>query len=83
MKHSINSFCDPHILCIVNKIGKMSQDNMYHMLIHHFECVQYLCKLLKAQKHCTVLEEIYQNTIQNTNNSNGYFMTNGKTSFWN
>ena len=44
-----NFFCDFHILCIVNKIGKMSWDNMYHMLIHNSECVQYLCKLLKAQ----------------------------------
>lgn len=56
MKHLINSFCDPHILCIVNKIGKIFQGYVYHMLIHNFECVQCLCKPLKAQKHGTALE---------------------------
>lgn len=59
MKHLTNSFCDLHILYIVNKIGKMSQDNMYHMLLHNFKCIQYLCKLLKTLTHCTMLEEIY------------------------
>lgn len=56
VKHLINSFGDPHILCIVNKIGTMSRDSMYHMLIRNFECAQYLRKLLKAQNYCTALE---------------------------
>lgn len=59
MKHLINSFCDIHILCIVNKIGKMSRDNMYPLFIHNSECAQYLRKLFKAQEYCAVLEEMY------------------------
>lgn len=29
--------CDPHILRIVDKIDKMSWDNVSHRLIHNFE----------------------------------------------
>lgn len=56
MKHLIDSFGDPHILCIVNKMGNIFQGCVYHTLMHNFECVQYFCKPFKAQKHCTALE---------------------------
>lgn len=57
MQHLTNSSCDLHIFCTVNKIVKMSRDNMHPMFIYNSECVQYLCKLLKAQEYCAVLEE--------------------------
>lgn len=59
MKYLTNSSVTPTYFALLIKLTKCLGTMCLIGLYITLKCAQYLCKLLKVQKHHTVLEEIY------------------------